>query len=320
MSDRLINLYQPEFSIEQRGGDVKVGTQTSDDFRFLRLAWEVPPESLKLGRTWPRLAKGGEYQNFFDDIHLAIRWQKNGEEISAFPSAYIRNAHFNGQAGVTWPRRTTSPFGPRAFPSGCVFGDKGPVAFARDGINPFLLLGFLAAKPTKLLLSVRLGAGDYAPGSASKSYEVGLVRDLPFPDFNGNSEVLEGLTQEATELVRSLSVEDDESTALFSIPAIIQNDTRQSQSLSSIAEIVVDKRERLFAKLASITKRIDDLVATALCFEDPDNEVLREELEPPLVAFSKDNTAPEELFSQAYLTKQAIPGEVLPGGMEAETM
>jgi hypothetical protein len=267
MSDRLINLYRPDYSIGSRAADVKQGTATADDFRFLRLAWEVPPESLRLGSSWSRFAKGGEYQNFFDDIHLAIRWQHNGNEIAAFPSAYIRNAHFNGQGGVTWPRRTTSPFGPRAFPRGCVFGDKGPVAFPKERISPLLLLGFLAAKPTKLLLSVRLGAGDDAPGSASKSYEVGLVRDLPFPDFHENAEVLQSLTQEATELVRSLSVEDDETTALFSIPAIIGN--ANGHSLRGAAELVVDRRERLLAKLATITSRIDDLVATALCFNDP---------------------------------------------------
>jgi hypothetical protein len=191
------------------------------------------------------------------------------------------------------------------------------VAFPKVEVHPSLLLGVLAAKPTKLLLSVRLGAGDDAPGSASKSYEVGLIRDLPFPDFHEETEELQCLTQEATELVRSLAVEDDETTALFCIPAIIGN--ANGDSLKSAGELVVERRERLLAKLATITSRIDDLVATALCFDAPDKEVLWEELEPPLVSYSADNTAPAELFVQAYLTKQAIPGEALPGGIEAET-
>lgn len=317
MSDRLINHYQPDYSIGRRAADVKQGTATADDFRFLRLAWEVPAGYIGINRSWARFAKGGGYSNFFDDIHLVVRWEWDGKEISVFPSARYQNASYAGRPGVTWPLRTTSPFGPRAFPAGCVFGHKGPAAFPRDNIHPSLLLGFLAAKPAKLLLSVRLGAGDDAPGSASKSYEVGLIRDLPFPDFHDQAKELESLTQEATELVRSLSVEDDETTALFGIPAIIGN--ANVHSLKNAAELVVDRRERLLANLATITSRIDDLVAKALCFDAPDKEVLWEELEPPLVAYSADNTAPAELFVQAYLTKQAIPGEALPGGIEAET-
>lgn len=317
MSDRLINLYQPEFSIDRRGVDVKVGTQTSDDFRFLRLAWEIPSEQLGISKTWARFAKGGEYQNFFDDVHLVIRWKRNGHEIAAFPSAYIRNAQFNGQSGVTWPRRTTSPFGPRAFPAGCVFGDKGPVAFPLSDISPSLLLGVLAAKPTKLLLSVRLGAGDDAPGSASKSYEVGLIRDLPFPEFNGAKETLQHLTEEATDLVRSLAIEDDETAALFCVPALVGK--VNGRNLHAAAELVVERREQSLARLAKINGDIDNLVADALCFQEPDREVLWEELEPPLEAYSRDQGAPVALFTQAYLTKQAIPGDLLPGGIDAET-
>ena len=317
MSHRLINLYQPEHAVRLRGAAVKQGTATADDFRFLRLAWEVSPEVLGIDRQWARFAKGGEYQNFFDDVHLAIRWEREGKEIAAFPSAYIRNATFYGRPGVTWPLRTTSPFGPRAFPSGCVFGHKGPVAVPFDDVPPSLLLGLLAAKPTKLLLSVRLGAGDDAPGSASKSYEVGLIRDLPFPDFQDQAQSLQDLTNEATLLVRSVAVEDDETTALFCLPALAR--LAGERSLRDAAALVVNRREQAFARLAAIQARIDDLVAGALCFEEPDLEVLWEELEPPLLAFPLDNTAPPELFTQAYLTKQAIPGDSLPGGLDAET-
>jgi len=317
MSHRLINLYQPEHAVRLRGAAVKQGTATADDFRFLRLAWEVQPDRLGIDRQWARFAKGGEYQNFFDDVHLTIRWEREGREIAAFPSAYIRNATFNGRPGVTWPRRTTSPFGPRAFPSGCMFGDKGPVAFPLDDVHPSLLLGLLAAKPTKLLLSVRLGAGDDAPGSASKSYEVGLIRDLPFPDFQNQTQALQDLTEEATLLVRSVAIEDDETTALFCLPALAR--LAGERSLRDAAALVVNRREQAFARLAAIQARIDDLVAGALCFDEPDREVLWEELEPPLPSYPVENTAPADLFTQAYLTKQAIPGDSLPGGLDAET-
>ncbi|HKQ38033.1 MAG TPA: BREX-1 system adenine-specific DNA-methyltransferase PglX, partial [Verrucomicrobiae bacterium] len=174
MSKRLIALYGPENSIGVRAAEVKQGTATADDFRFLRLAWEIPVVTIGLTSDWAPFAKGGEYSRFFDDIHLMICWKGNGREVDAFPGAYIRNSSFYGLPGITWPRRTTSPFGPRAFPAGCAFGDKGPVAFPKTGVSPYVLLAVLLSCPARLILSVRLGAGDDAPGSASRSYEVGL--------------------------------------------------------------------------------------------------------------------------------------------------
>ena len=113
MSNELIKLYSPTHAIKRGVADVKQGLATADDFRFLRLAWEVPPAELHLAATWPRFAKGGEYSPFFDDIHLALKWIRQGAEIVAWGRGRPQNTQYFGSSGVTWPRRTTSPFGPR---------------------------------------------------------------------------------------------------------------------------------------------------------------------------------------------------------------
>ena len=317
MSASLIALYRPENSIQARAADVKQGTATADDGRFLRLVWEVPPPCLGLGKDWARFAKGGEFRNFFDDIHLTVRWTDAGREIAAFPSAYIRNSSFYGRPGVTWPRRTTSAFGPRTFAAGCSFGDKGPVAFPRQGTSTNLLLGLLVAKPTKLLLSVRLGAGDNAPGSASKSYEVGLIRDLPFPEFSTTAPRVEELTARATMLVRISSVEDDETTACFITPLLLRFPS--SSRLRDAAADIVKLREDRFTELAQCAAEIDEIVADALGFGEPERKVMWEELECSLVAFSAESKPDSEHFRRAYLTKDALSGELLPGGLDAES-
>src|SRR5262249_15574001 len=48
--------------------EARVGLQTDDDFRFLRLAWEFDLESFQ--EKWRYIAKGGEYSPFYDDLHL----------------------------------------------------------------------------------------------------------------------------------------------------------------------------------------------------------------------------------------------------------
>ena len=162
MSQSLANRYQPENSIGNLAATIKQGTATADDFRFLRLAWEVNPDDVGLGQSWTHFAKGGEFSPYYDDIHLLINWRSHGEEIIAWGKGRPQNSQYFGKQGITWPRRTTSPFSPRLFPDGCAFGDKGPCAFPNDGISTFGLLGVLTSRPSRLLMSVRLGAGDDA--------------------------------------------------------------------------------------------------------------------------------------------------------------
>src|SRR6185436_868678 len=42
------------------GVEVKQGLGTTDDYRFVRLNWEVPTDNVGMGKTWTPYAKGGE--------------------------------------------------------------------------------------------------------------------------------------------------------------------------------------------------------------------------------------------------------------------
>jgi Eco57I restriction-modification methylase len=320
MSNQLAAKYRAECSVGVRAATVRQGTATADDFRFLRLAWEIPPESIGLMNGWARFAKGGAYAPYYDDIHLVINWLDEGREVVAWGRGRPQNVQFFGRPGVTWPRRTTSAFSPRLLPSGCAFGDKGPAAFTNDSVSPFLLLGLLVSRPARLLLSVRLGAGDDAPGSASKSYEVGLVRDLPFPDFTQvQRSQLESLTRRAVELAIERFRFEDETSAIFAIPSIVVESRRNgAASFETLVNRVVARREDRFAELAEIGARLDTIAADALGFTLNEHAVLREELEPSVVELAGEEPVDEDLFAQAYLTKEAIAGERLPGGLEAE--
>lgn len=49
VSDRIRRLFRELPPFESEGRTVRVGLQTSDDFRFLRLWWKVPPERIVTG-------------------------------------------------------------------------------------------------------------------------------------------------------------------------------------------------------------------------------------------------------------------------------
>ena len=62
------------------GIEVYSGLQTDDDFRFLRLWWEVPADVVGSAQ-WPTFAKGGDYAPFADDFDLLVNWESDGAEI-----------------------------------------------------------------------------------------------------------------------------------------------------------------------------------------------------------------------------------------------
>src|SRR5262249_305487 len=157
-------------------------------------------------------------------------------------------------------------------------GDKGPAAIPQEQshVDPLLLLGLLSCRPTRLLLSVRLGAGDDAPGSAAKSYEVGLIRDLPFPPLTPDQEdVLRTATSDAAQAARGFQVERDERTNGFVCPMFL----RESgvRSLRALAEAEVRRCEDLWSALAKKSSEIDAMMCEALGFSGDDRRILSEE-------------------------------------------
>src|SRR5690606_4871835 len=67
---------------ESNGRVVRVGIQTSDDFRFARGWWEVARQTIS--ERWFPFAKGGAYSPYYADLHLVVNWDADGAEIKNF--------------------------------------------------------------------------------------------------------------------------------------------------------------------------------------------------------------------------------------------
>ncbi len=201
--------------LEGNAGHAAVGLQTSDDFRFLRLRWEVDPSQIgDLG--WQPFAKGGEYSPFYDDIYLVTLAPTPRSAVAAFQGSYIRNPDCYGKAGITWPRRTNKRFAPRVLPTGCAFGDKGPVVVeARP--SPWALLAALNSRVVSHLLSFGIGVSEAEGGAGANSYEVGLVQRLPIPSALPADVVLADHARAAW-LARASSSVRDETAVIFMSP------------------------------------------------------------------------------------------------------
>jgi hypothetical protein len=161
------------------GGSARAGSTTYDDYRFLRLAWEVAAKRLGWKNTWVYFSKGGYFETYYNDIHLVVNWDKDGKEVGEFnrigygTNAQSRRASsYYRLAGVTYPRRTVKGFSPRNLPKDCIFADKGPVIFSPGGFANSFSLAYWNAAPIRALIHLQIQAG---------SFETGVINSIPWP-------------------------------------------------------------------------------------------------------------------------------------------
>jgi hypothetical protein len=174
--------------LEGNGAEVRVGLQTSDDFRFVRAFWEVDPGRIGRGREetfrakrWVPFAKGGEYSPYYADIHLVVDWEEDGRRIREDDKAVVRNAQYYFRPGLTWPERTNSAFAPQALPSGCVFSVKGPGILPREDNSETILAWLMGALIRWYVEASAPSAEETRRGGVpSRDYSVGIVKRLPW--------------------------------------------------------------------------------------------------------------------------------------------
>jgi hypothetical protein len=200
-------------SVEACGILPRVGIQTSANFRFLRLQWEVSHNHLDSG-TWIPFAKGGEYSPFADAVHLCVLWSGNAREQKAFCETHAdktgsqrgndarREFAFYFREGVTYSERTTSDISPRLLVRGCITGDVGPGIYCVGDIPPLAALAVMSTATFKQFLEINVGLGDAVhSGSAARHYTVGTVAQVPFPRLSAADSGR--LAELATRCVRS---------------------------------------------------------------------------------------------------------------------
>jgi hypothetical protein len=224
---RLRQLFQSGKAFESDGRTVERGLFTTDDFRFIRLIWEVQPSLVRFGEKWSYLSKGGSYAPFLGDIHLVVLSEADFAEIKTevarkYPylggnTSWVLHPECRyGRPGLTYPLRTTSDFSPRVLPAGCYWTNKGISLFGpeTEEYQLYLLLGVVNSAPFRFLMHSLVGAAE----GAAKAYEEGLVARIPFPDLNGL------LSTQISSYTRSIvlslydAISSDETSPLFSLP------------------------------------------------------------------------------------------------------
>jgi hypothetical protein len=182
-------------SLEASGFVAKQGIGTSDNFRFLRLRWEIPSNSTE---RWWSYSKGGSYAPFFVESDLVLNWAFAGSEVKAYSaklygtwSKQITNTHYFGEPGLTYASRTHRELGAALQPSRSAFDTKGCCIFSAKKLERkewFALLGVMNSRMFAGLLRVGLAR---AISGLARQYTESLVIAMPLPQISN----LDGFAQ-----------------------------------------------------------------------------------------------------------------------------
>lgn len=134
-------------------GIARSGLQTGDNNRFLRFWQEIDYNTIAFGmhnkkeflhskRKWTPQIKGGEYRKWYGNFDYVVNWENDGAEIRKCDGCRLNamgNDELFFQKGITWSHTTSSVFGARYLPSGCLFNVEAPTLFVEQGYEYYLL-------------------------------------------------------------------------------------------------------------------------------------------------------------------------------------
>jgi len=85
VSDVLRETFARLSAFESKGRTARRGPSTCDDFRYLRLWWEVDITKAHRHGEWRGFSKGGAFSRYYADIYLIVDWEPRRATFHAFP-------------------------------------------------------------------------------------------------------------------------------------------------------------------------------------------------------------------------------------------
>ena len=292
-------------AISPQIASVQQGLSTKDDFRYLRLAVEVPADQIQRTK-WGYIAKGGEYQPYYSDVHLVVKAHADFKELAADlvakypylkgdPSWVLHPEADYFAGGLTYPERTTSSFSPRVLPRDCYFSHVGLGIVSGSMERDLSLLGWLLTRPVQLQIELQVGSADAVEsGSAARHYNKALIEALRIPKFgalapfNGNI---------ATNIMTLRSMDEGDEVARYFISPWAG--VKLVGSLSKMARTLYELHEQRVLDVLCRHEVIEK--AAESVFGSLDEELLREEVRAKVTSYP-DGHVDEGILEKAYLS------------------
>jgi len=166
----------------------RVGCQTSDNNRFLRLWHEVSARRSKYDSSakeeaesstfkWFPYNKGGSYRKWFGNNEYVINWENAGKDVFAYakslygsPTRTVKNGAFYFRSSVTWSKISSGIPSFRWQPEGAIFDVAGASVFLDSRVEEYALLAQLNSSVVLEQLKII---------SPTLNYETSHIASLP---------------------------------------------------------------------------------------------------------------------------------------------
>jgi len=184
VSDKIREIFEKNQKLGEVG-EAKVGLQTGDNNRFLRLWNEVSynkigynmansQEALESKKKWFPFNKGGEFKKWYGNQEYLVNWENDGYEIKNFYDekgklrSRPQNAECYFKESISWSKVSSSNFSMRFYQKGLLFADAGMSYFSNENLK--YILGLSNSKLiNKILLLL----------SPTLNFEVGHISNIP---------------------------------------------------------------------------------------------------------------------------------------------
>ena len=190
VSDKIREIFEKNQKLGDIG-EAKVGLQTGDNNKFLRLWNEVnynkigynmsnSQEALESKKKWFPYNKGGEFRKWYGNQEYLVNWENDGYEIKNFYDekgklrSRTQNTEYYFKESISWSKISSSSFSIRFFQKGFIFADAGMSYFPNKNLK--YILGLSNSKLINKTLSLL---------SPTLNYEVGHISSIPIK-YNEN--------------------------------------------------------------------------------------------------------------------------------------
>ncbi|CAM4162540.1 BREX-1 system adenine-specific DNA-methyltransferase PglX [Jeotgalicoccus halotolerans] len=151
--------------------DAKVGLQTGDNNRFLKLWWEPShlrikydsnnaSELLTSDKKWVPHNKGGMRRQWYGNNDYVVNWENDGYEIKNFTDSngkqrsVVRNPNYYFREAITWSDVTSDGFSIRYREKGSIHDSTGNSAYSEDSNKLLYLMGILSTKVSQYVFEM----------------------------------------------------------------------------------------------------------------------------------------------------------------------
>lgn len=239
----------------------KVGLQTGDNDRFLRLWWEVDINKIKFnaksledaklsGKKWFPYNKGGAFRRWYGNYDYVVNWENDGQEIRTFVDhngklrSVTRNPNFYFKESITWSDITSGAFSMRYRNIGSIFDSTGHSAFTEDKEDELYLLGMLNSPIANYVFNIL---------NPTIHMHIGYVALFPtLVDENRKNSIVD-LVKEAINISKNDWFDSEQGWYEYKKNSLLQNYNKISEAI----QIRNNKLQNQFLRIKEIEKTIN---------------------------------------------------------------